>query len=175
MAEIIKIYRQNVPAMRFIGKKYGDSDRQNGNFSAKWGEWHTNGWFDRLEQATGGSTALRALYEDGDAYVGLMRRKTGDPFQYWIGIFTPSATTVPEGFDYLDFPEAVLGVAWVYGKESEIYGREQDCLFELGRNGHEAIKDSEGAWWFMERYVCPRFTTPDEAGNVVLDVCFYVK
>ena len=27
MAEIIKIYRQSVPAMRFIGKKYEDKDR----------------------------------------------------------------------------------------------------------------------------------------------------
>jgi hypothetical protein len=24
-------------------------------------------------------------------------------------------------------------------------------------------------------YGCPRFTTPDEKGNIILDMCFYVK
>lgn len=38
MAEIINVYRQTIPAMRFIGKKYTDDDRINGSFSAKWEE-----------------------------------------------------------------------------------------------------------------------------------------
>lgn len=40
MAEVIKTYKQSMPATRFIGKKYGDEDRVNGFFSAKWGDWH---------------------------------------------------------------------------------------------------------------------------------------
>ena len=35
MVEIIKTYRQSVGAMRFIGKKYGDGDRVDGNFGCK--------------------------------------------------------------------------------------------------------------------------------------------
>ena len=42
MAEIIKVFRENIPTMRFIGKKYD-------NFG-HWGEWWQNGWFDLLEQ-----------------------------------------------------------------------------------------------------------------------------
>lgn len=37
MSEIIKVYRQSVPTLRFIGKKYGDSDRVNGTFGKQWG------------------------------------------------------------------------------------------------------------------------------------------
>ncbi len=33
----------------------------------------------------------------------------------------------------------------------------------------------DGAFWFFERYQCPRFTTPDEKGNVILDMCYFVK
>ena len=71
--EIVKTYRQSIPATRFIGKKYGDEDRVNGGFGQQWGEWFQNGWFDVLEEAAGGAEALRALYEDGGATVGLMR------------------------------------------------------------------------------------------------------
>ncbi|NLN40953.1 MAG: hypothetical protein GX160_03010 [Clostridiales bacterium] len=50
MAEIIKTYRQSVPAMRFIGKKYEDKDRVNGGFAKQWEEWFSNGWFEVLEK-----------------------------------------------------------------------------------------------------------------------------
>lgn len=35
MYEIVKTYKQAIPAMRFIGMKYGDADRVNGGFGAK--------------------------------------------------------------------------------------------------------------------------------------------
>lgn len=56
--EIVKTYRQSIPATRFIGKKYGDEDRVNGGFGQQWGEWFQNGWFDVLEEAgrRGGSS-----------------------------------------------------------------------------------------------------------------------
>ena len=28
--------------------------------------------------------------------------------------------------------------------------------------------------WFLERYNCPRYTVPDEKGNVILDYCAYL-
>jgi AraC family transcriptional regulator len=84
MAEVIKTYKQSMPASRFIGKKYGDEDRVNGLFSARWNEWFQNGWFEEIEKAPGYNTAF---FEDGGAYIGMMRHKNGEPFQYWIGIF----------------------------------------------------------------------------------------
>jgi len=157
--------------MRFIGKKYGDSDRVNGMFGAKWGDWFEKGWFDAIEKQIAGS--LKAVYEDGDAYIGLMRDINGE-FEYWIGCFMPENTAVPEGFAYIDFPESNLGVCWVYGKEEEVYCHEGECGERLTKDGFEILSDEAHDWCF-ERYACPRFTTPDEKGNIVLDICFFVK
>lgn len=170
MAKIIRTYRQKVPAMRFIGRKYLDADRVDGTFAAHWGEWFKQGWFEKLQS----TFDPKALYEDGDATVGLMRWKEEEPFEYWIGVFCPEGTPVPEGFLSVDFPPATLGVAWVYGKEPEIYGQEYECAETLKKQGMEIISDEAGAYWFFERYTCPRFTTPDEDGNVILDICQYV-
>ena len=69
MAEIVRVYRQEVPAMRFIGKRYADGGH--------WGEWFANDWFSTVENAMGGEQAVHRLYEDGDAYIGLRRGKDG--------------------------------------------------------------------------------------------------
>ena len=168
MAEIIKTYRQSVGAMRFIGKKYGDADRVDGSFGAKWGEWFGNGWFSTIENQKNGG--IKEVYEDGDAYIGLMRGGHEEPFEYWIGCFMPELTAVPEGFQFIDFPACDLGVCWVYGKEDEVYYLEGQCGERLEKDGF----DIDYGWCF-ERYACPRFTTPDEKGNIILDICFYLK
>ena len=170
MAEVVKTYRQAVPAMRFIGKKYGEEDRVDGGFGKQWGEWFSSGWFDPLQSRF----RQKSVYEDDDATIGLMRWKEGEPFEYWIGVFCPEETAVPEGYVYVDFPEAELGVAWVYGKEGEVYGQEHKCAERCEKQGYKIIRDEIGALWFFERYVCPRFTTPDEHGNIVLDICHYI-
>jgi hypothetical protein len=171
MADVLKTYRQSAPAMRFIGKKYADEDRVNGGFGTQWVEWFTHGWFEKIQS----TFDPKALYEDGDATIGLMRWKDGEPFEYWIGAFCPKGTVVPEGFVSVDFPATSLGVAWVYGKEPEVYGQEHECAEALKKQGFEILGDEVGAYWFFERYVCPRFTTPDEQGNVILDICHYVR
>ena len=74
-AEIIKAYKQTVPALRFIGKKYGDKDRVNGMFGKYWGDFHSNGWFGIIEKQT--DKDLKTVYEDGDAHIGLMRENNG--------------------------------------------------------------------------------------------------
>jgi AraC-like DNA-binding protein/predicted transcriptional regulator YdeE len=171
MAEVIKTYKQRIPATRFIGKKYGDEDRVNGLFSAKWDEWHQNGWFADIEKAPGFNTVF---IEDADAYIGLMRSKNGEPFQYWIGMFTPPGTTVPEGFSYIDLPAKSLGVCWIYGPVPDIYGRDDLVMEAFQKNGIAPVTDADGAFWFFERYACPRFTEPDAKGYVILDHCYYV-
>ena len=93
MPEIIKTNRQSVGAMRFIGKKYGDEDRVNGMFGAKWDEWFENDWLSVIENQTHGN--LKDAYEDGDATIGLMRGGHTEPFEYWTGYFTPEGYACP--------------------------------------------------------------------------------
>jgi predicted transcriptional regulator YdeE len=160
-----------MPASRFIGKKYGDEDRVNGYFSAKWGEWHQNDWFSDIEKASGYNTDF---FEDAGAYIGMMRCKNGEPFEYWIGIFAPEGTTVPEGFQSIDLPARTLGVCCICGAEPDIYGKDDLVMEAFRNNGIAPVTDPDGAYWFFERYACPRFTTPDENGYVILDHCYYV-
>ena len=173
MADIIKVYKQSIPALRFIGKKYGDNDRVNGMFGSKWNEWWQNGWFDILTKQIG--VHVDEIYEDGDAYLGLMRWKKNEPFEYWIGMFLPENTPVPDNFAHTDFSGSELGVCWVYGKEGDVYLKEGKCVEKLKEEGIEIVPDEKGALWFFERYCCPRFTTPDDKGNIILDICYFVK
>lgn len=170
MVAFAKVYRQEVPAQRFIGRKYGDSDRVNGSFGAKWGEFFDQGLMAPLE-----AVVPADAYEDADAFIGLMRWKDGEPFEYWIGMFTPAGTEVPEGYAYVDFGPSALGVVWVQGPEGEVYMQEEKCAAQVEQAGYKVVPDSQGAWWFFERYGCPRFTTPNEKGEVILDICHYVE
>lgn len=180
MAEIIKCYKQSIPAHRFIGKKYGDADRRDGSFGSKWGEWFQNDWFGTLENfAAEGLKKLGELYEDNGAYLGLMRCSGNEPFQYWIGTFFAENTPVPDGFESVDFPASDLGTCWIYGKESEgLYGMHDACAKKMDENKFNIQNDfgnGKEEYWFFERYGCPRFTTDDEKGNKILDYCFYIK
>ena len=172
MAELRKFYTQTLPACRFVGKKYPQADMGPKGFSAQWELFFENGWFDRIEAAAGGAQAVRALYEDGGAYVALER--WGNTNEYWIGMLTPPGAPAAEGFEFSDLPAMKLGVVWVYGAEPDIYGKESECMRLLQANGLEPDKQN-GDLICMERYACPRYTTPDENGNIILDICFAVR
>lgn len=167
MVEIIKVYREYFPTLRLIGKRYTDADRDsNGSFGSKWGEWFEKGCFKTLEE-------LGCLSQSGDAYLGCMR--CSGEFEYWIGMFFPEQTPVPNGYMYVDIPSSEVGTCWIYGREDngEIYGQEphEMCLSKIKEAGWKIAKDS----WFIERYNCPRFTAPDENGKVILDYCIYLE
>jgi hypothetical protein len=170
--EINKIYRQEVPALRFIGKKYGDKDRIDGMFGKYWHDWLQNEWFDEIKKQT--DKNLKTMYENGDSTIGLMRWKEGEDFEYWIGIFMPENTVVPKGYEYHDFPKSILGVCWVYGNEPDIYMKESECAKKLEEKKYKIVSDNEGAYWFFERYVPERFMA-DKNGKSIMDICHYIE
>lgn len=167
MAEIIKTFRESVPAMRFIGKRYP-------GFGPWWGEWFGSGWFDEIENAMGGTDSIKALWENGGGYVGLEKRKDGEMTEYWLGMFTPADTVVPEGFEYIDFSGVGFGTCFIKGKESEVHDTSA-CACAVADAGLSIIKDPEGYTWSFENCTCPRYTTADSEGNVILDYCYIVK
>ena len=164
MAKIVKTYKEKVPAMRFIGKKYpafGD-----------W--WSANGWIDKIENAMGGTEVILKNWKNFAGYVGLEHRCEGQSLEYWIGVFTPANTQVPEGFSYVDFPAVGLGTCWIYGKEEEVHDT-SGCRPAVENEGMILWKDENGGVWSFENCVCPRYTTPDEQGNIIMDYCYYVE
>ena len=167
MAEIIKVYRESLPSLRLIGKRYTDRDRgADGGFSNKWREWFHQGCFKPLE-------ALASLPENEGAYVGCMR--CGEEFEYWIGLFFPAGTSAPDGYAYVDIPAGDVGTCWIHGREDtgELYGEKPHnmCMSRIKEAGWQVARNP----WFFERYNCPRFTTPDVEGKVVLDYCVSLR
>lgn len=151
--KILEIKKENCPAARLIGKKYVNG--------VNWSEWWENNWFSILEKN-------QSLLVNGDAYLSAVRIVNGMP-EYWIGMLFPVTTEVPEGFEHIDIEPLDYAVCYLYDNEDSnaFYTMETHnmCLEEL--KAHH-IKRKEDNWCF-ERYSCPRFTTPDETGNVILD------
>ncbi|HAQ56615.1 MAG TPA: hypothetical protein DCR44_04370 [Acholeplasmatales bacterium] len=164
--KIVNCYRERMDASRFIGRKYDDSNRDaTGGFGTKWGEWFDGGLFSPLEKLTIDTP-------EGASYIGLMR--CAPKFQYWIGVFCPAKTAVPEGYESLDFPAIDLSVSWVKGKQEngEIYGAKvHEASVAAGRAiGLEQVKEP----WYFERYCEPRFNHKDAAGDIILDYCIEI-
>ena len=165
-----KVYKMSMPPVKLVGMRFTDSDRgENGTFSQYWQQAFQDGWFAILEQCE------RAPGVRGD-YIGAMRiiGDGPDSFEYWIGMFLSPDAVVPETFDSVEIPAGEVGVCWLYGsdKNGELFSMEASDL------SMAAIKDQGWEFsekgWFFERYNNPRFTEPDAAGNVILDICAYL-
>ena len=178
MVRITKVYAERLPAVRLIGKRYTNSDRnEDGSYSHHWEEFFTKGWFEKLERLP-----VPEGVENG--YIGLMgRSETMNSFEYWIGIFAEPGAQAPEGFEFVDIPESIAGVCWIKGREDngEIFGEtvHNMCVNKLRDNGfvriREDFKGPDKVWhWYFERYNCPRYTDMDEAGEVILDYGIYI-
>lgn len=153
--KITKITRESCPAARFIGKRYPVG-------AANWGEFWANGWFDELEKLPG-------LLEINDAgYTEAVRVIDGEP-EHWLGMFFAADTAAPAQFDSVDMPPMEYAVCYLYGSpdsgELFNYAAHEQCLAALQEQGLQRKEDD----WCFQRCNCPRFTTPDEQGNVILD------
>lgn len=167
---IIKVYKQKIPAMRFMGKNYGNGKHPD------WGDAFGSDVFGKIERASGGADKIRTLYEDTNAFLGLYYRNAeSGGYNGWVGMFTFPDTEAPEGLEYIDFPEQNLGVCWIYGSRDEVYHLVPQCPDILTSAGMDIQTDEKGYLGFFERDLCPRFTIPDEKGNIILDYCYFVK
>ena len=156
--EIVQIVRETTPAVRFIGKRYTAS----ADFGAAWGQWWQNGWFDVLDRLE-----HRAAINQ-DAYCAAKRIVDGG-LEYWIGMFFTPAAQAPEGFESVDIDPMAFAVCWLKDKPGsvDLFGlaTHERCVAEITRQGMTRKEDD----WCFERYQCPRYTTPDADGNVILD------
>jgi len=167
--EIVKVYKEKLPSIKLVGKRYTNKDRdESGTFAQYWQQCVQEGWPDFLKQC-------ESIPEVSDDLIGAMRM-TGDggDFEYWIGAFLAPGAEVPDGFESVEIPAGEVGVCWLYGndKNGELYSEEASDL-SMAALAEKGWKFSEKGWFF-ERYNCPRFTASDEKGNVILDICTYL-
>lgn len=163
MAKIIKVYQEAEPAGMLLGKLYHDGDRdEHGTFSKKWEEWCKAGWFEQL---------CAHCHAGQSDYVGAMRMHA-DGFEYWIGVIAAPGTAVPDGFSGVALPASNAAVAWIKGTDGPaLYAMHEACMRAFAENGWSPADDA----WYIERYNCPRYTQPDENGEVILDYVVYTK
>lgn len=163
-AEIIKCERISHPALRFIGKRY----EQYPDWSIFW----ENNWFEEIEKA-----GKQAQIND-DSYCVLIGFIDGKP-EFYLGEFFPENTPVPEGFDYADLPPMEAGMCFIKGKTEDCYGvvfeNPGKIAAELEKHGMSVPAGNPPRWIGFERDNCPRWTSPDESGNVILDYGVYLK
>lgn len=157
--EILEVKKESCPKARLIGKRYEGVPN--------WGEWWENNWFEILE-------TNQRLSFNGDAYIGGVHIVNGMP-EHWIGMLFPENTEVPEGFEYVDIAPLDYAICYLYDKEnsSEFYtiDTHNQCLEKLKEYNWKRKEDD----WCLERYNCPRFTTGDEKGNVILDYAISIE
>lgn len=171
MSNIVKLYKESIPALAFVGRKYHDTDRQNGGFGHLWDLWFQHNWFAPLRALI--EPSFRKAYIEADALIGLMREHPNEPFEYWIGMFVPVDSSCPQGYEKQSLPNAAFGIGWVEGGWNDVFCQEEHVYHRLKANGISPLRDEQGALYFFERYAESRFL--GNQPTFILDIGFFVK
>ena len=165
MAELVHFEVKDFPETTLIGKELRYSMellmKGDNRIPAFWDACFADGTFIRLE-------AQKDFVLDG-SYVGAMQdwdKGDGD-FSYICGMLMKSGAAVPEGCISRVLPASRIAVGWIKGKDTPDVSSVAHALTE-GRLKEEGFTNEKMAWC-MEVYTCPRFTTPDADGNIILD------
>ena len=175
MAKIIKVHKEQLPALKVIGIKYTNADRdESGGYGQLWHQWMTENKFEALQK-------MPTIPYIESGVVGFMRHKPDDfkqTFEYWIGMFFADDTVVPEGFDSIHVEAGVIATCWIQGNSDDgsIYKMHDKCLEAMRTNAMSEIRvGADGYVEFFERYNDERFGRVDENGERILDYCVYIS
>jgi len=166
---IKKIYKQKLPALRFIGKKFIKPPEPKTVFDLL-DNWQVEDLFADIEKQS--DIDYKTFFEGADAYISLVREKDGEssPLEHWMGMFVPENTNVPDGYEALDFPQMTIGVCCVYGKKDEVINYKAESRNKLIEEGF-ALKNGR---WFFRRINWRGFYNEDVYGKCLLDYCYSV-
>jgi len=164
LSGIRKIFRQSLPALRFIGKKY-IVNPEPGEILNLLDNWQLENMFYNIEKQA--DIDYKAFYEGGDAYISLVKKNNNGLFEHWMGMFLPQGTEIPQGYDMIDFPETAIGVCRVYGKRNEIINYETECrsIFAGEYPNNQC---------YFRRFNWHRFFEEDIYGKRLLDYCYFI-
>jgi len=152
--------KQKLPALRFIGKKCLETT-ETADVLTMLDKWQLNDWFEKIENQNG------AYF---NAYINLVRKREGGISEHWMGMFTEEGTEIPQGYEAIDFPKALLAVCGVYGKKDEIADMESECRDTLTKEGF-AMKSNR---WYFRRFDWRGFFAADVYGKRVLEYCYFL-
>ncbi len=149
--KILRIYKEVLPSLRFIGKRYNG----NINFLSKWKELHGNDWFNVLSKAN----------PYNEAYIGGKRIVNG-MLEYWIGMLFLPNTKVPDEFEYVDIDFVNCATFTLYGKPLKVISFETHnlCLDELEKYSMKRYEDH----WCFECFK-NRYDIIDTERNIIID------
>lgn len=172
---VYSCYRQPFPCTRFIGIRYTDSDRVCGTFDVYWREWQQADRFPLLRKLL--TNAFLQEYPKGNCIVALQKmpiHKTEENhFEYWIGMFLPKDSTVPFGFEYMDFSCAYVGICGLQTRNTRINRCVSACEESLAahRMQPSLIDDSK---YVFERYSCLKDALQPKNATLLLDVGYFI-
>lgn len=166
MGNLIKFDVKDLPELCVVGKelKINIEKHMKGQntIPAFWDKCFADGTFAKIEE-------LKDFVYD-DAYIGFMADwANGDGyFTYICGMLMKPNCPLPNS-DYIarSLSPTTAAIGWIQGTSTQdvcstAHADTQKALEEAGYN-------SDHSEWCMELYNCPRFTTPDENGNIILD------
>ncbi|MGN1021698.1 MAG: hypothetical protein ACI4O7_15145 [Aristaeellaceae bacterium] len=153
-ASVCPAARTTLPALRLIGRT-----------GTRWADWWAGGWFDALEHHT-------VPPYDPD-YLDCIRACDGQE-EAWIGMLFPADAPVPEGYRAIGLPAGDYALILLRGREDDpgLYGSSARALC---LQAMEALGMTPAPGLTLVRYNCPRFTTPDAEGCVIVDYLLPLK
>ncbi|MCQ4924507.1 GyrI-like domain-containing protein [Tissierella carlieri] len=162
MAKLVNLQINQLPEVRIIGKAvYLEMAMKENPIPEFWEKCFEDGTFTRLEE-------LKEYHIDS-SYVGWMGDWGIDngKFTYICGMLMKTEAPVPEGFICRDIPSSKVAIGWIQGLEKDVYPVSHE--FTQKAMEEKGYRLDESASWCMELYNCPRFTTPMDNGEIILD------
>lgn len=161
MSKLIKFEIVDIPKLYVVGKPISVKMTEENPIPAFWGKCFEDGTMAVFDQ-------LKDMAYD-DSYVGWMTDydMASGVFLYIVGMLVKDEIAIPEGFVMRKIEPSCAAVGWIQGQQGpDVFASAHDLTQkELENVGHTA----EGFGWCMELYNCPRYTTPDERGEIILD------
>jgi len=157
---------KELPRLCVVGKAIQvQSAGQENPIPALWDRCFADGTFEVLE-------GLKEYHLGGD-YVGWIGEWGPEGFVYICGMLMQPEVPVPEGFSLRELPPGKVAVAWIKGQRAEVLLQAHALAEEALLN--QGYEYDPAACWSMEVYNCPRWTNPDEHGELILDYYIPVK
>jgi|GEM_PF-645932 len=175
---IIETYKQQIPALRFIGKKFIEpfNDNTYKKINTNLDIMRSNSEFDEIEKLS--KADIKTIYKGSNFYTCLIRKKSEGLIEYLLGMFIQEKSNIQSDYeitDYeiIDFPKSELAVCSVYGKRDIIINYDKECRRKL-ENEKILKNDIDTGNWFLQRFNWNKFCGEDKFGNRILEYCYFI-